>query len=988
LVYGLLERFRSGYMRTLLIIKGFNRSFGGISALFIAGSITFSGKADPVSQDRRINWDPGVRGGIPSRTQVYTNFTVSATAAAIQSALNRCPSNQVVQLAAGTYNMSQNLTIPSGVTLRGAGMGTTILKGSSTFSGDSFITFDSNFNSSWSAPARNLVSPQKGATQITTATAHGWTVGDVVLIDMIEQPAGDPPIDNNGSLGDCAWCGRENGQRPVGQWVKITGVPSTTSATIDPPLYWSYSNSPQAVEMTGLTHFAGVESLTVDNLSSVARDTVTTFGAVNCWLYDVELKGSYRRAFWGYGALWFTMQKCKVVGGVPIGTDGASQYTSDRAYGPFLGPHFSAGLFVDNIMEKLTMGIAFEGAVAGNVYSYNFITNIWWEATGDFPRRFGPLMHGPHPFMNLIEGNWSGGRFRADEYWGTSSHFTLLRNRIIQVNRGSPSAQNWTIDVERRNWYYSFVGNLLGEVGVENHYELINGESAPYAGGPVAIWKIGYNSLGENGTLYDAGTLRTAIRFGNWSSRTNDASTGAGVVWHVDNVSNPSDRTVPNSYYLSGKPAWFGPLTWPPYDPLRPTANSHTNIPAGYRYTFGRDPNGVVNESPTVNVSANKTSGVAPLSVQFSATASDPEGSTLTFSWNFGDGTVSSAQNPAKTYNSEGSFTANVTVSDGTNSTKSADLVITVGNQPPVAIASATPNAGSTPLTVSFSSAGSSDPEGQTLTYLWDFGDGSSSTTANPSHVYSTAGTFSARLTVSDGNKSSVSQPETINAFVAGAGLVAAYGFDEGSGSAVTDSSGNNNSGTISAATRSSTGKFGGALVFNGTSSVVTVNDSPALDVGIFTLEAWVNPSALGASVRNVIYKDDGAYYLIASSPDVQAPAVGSSLFTGPLPGTSALPLNVWSHLAATYDGSTIRLYVNGQQVATRAQTGLVVPSSGLLMIGGNSNVAGKNFAGVIDELRIYNRALAASEIQADMNAPINNAQRPIPPQNVRVVAE
>lgn len=70
--------------------------------------------------------------------------------------------------------------------------------------------------------------------------------------------------------------------------------------------------------------------------------------------------------------------------------------------------------------------------------------------------------------------------------------------------------------------------------------------------------------------------------------------------------------------------------------------------------------------------------------------------------------------------------------------------------QPPVARASATPASGSAPLTVAFSSAGSSDPDGDALTYLWDFGDGSAtSQEANPSHVYS-AGSYVARLTVTD----------------------------------------------------------------------------------------------------------------------------------------------------------------------------------------------------------------------------------------------
>jgi PKD repeat protein len=85
------------------------------------------------------------------------------------------------------------------------------------------------------------------------------------------------------------------------------------------------------------------------------------------------------------------------------------------------------------------------------------------------------------------------------------------------------------------------------------------------------------------------------------------------------------------------------------------------------------------------------------------------------------------------------------------------------GNQAPIAAASANPTTGPAPLTVSFSSAGSFDPEDQPLTYARTFGDGATSTAANPTHTYSQAGLYSARLTVSDGVKSTASTSVTIS---------------------------------------------------------------------------------------------------------------------------------------------------------------------------------------------------------------------------------
>jgi glucose/arabinose dehydrogenase/PKD repeat protein len=84
-------------------------------------------------------------------------------------------------------------------------------------------------------------------------------------------------------------------------------------------------------------------------------------------------------------------------------------------------------------------------------------------------------------------------------------------------------------------------------------------------------------------------------------------------------------------------------------------------------------------------------------------------------------------------------------------------------NQPPVAAASATPTQGAPPLTVNFSSTGSSDPEGHALTYRWTLGDGATSTAANPTHTYQAAGSYEARLTVSDGVNSTLSTPITIS---------------------------------------------------------------------------------------------------------------------------------------------------------------------------------------------------------------------------------
>jgi hypothetical protein len=221
------------------------------------------------------------------------------------------------------------------------------------------------------------------------------------------------------------------------------------------------------------------------------------------------------------------------------------------------------------------------------------------------------------------------------------------------------------------------------------------------------------------------------------------------------------------------------------------------------------------------------------------------------------------------------------------------------------------------------------------------------------------------------------------NTAPASPGLVAAYGFDETSGSIVGDSSGNSNSGSITGAARIVAGKYGGALSFNGSSNLVSVPDSNSLDLTSgMTLEAWVKPTTLGA-FKTVVLKEapgDLSYGMYASS------AYGGSGVSRPsawiagtdVGATTALPTGAWSHLAATYDRTSFKLYINGTQVASKAFTGAITPSTGALKIGGNS-IWGEYFNGQIDEIRVYNRALSPSEIAADRDAPISGGSPPPP---------
>ena len=208
-------------------------------------------------------------------------------------------------------------------------------------------------------------------------------------------------------------------------------------------------------------------------------------------------------------------------------------------------------------------------------------------------------------------------------------------------------------------------------------------------------------------------------------------------------------------------------------------------------------------------------------------------------------------------------------------------------------------------------------------------------------------------------------------------GLVAAYNFDEGMGTTVTDLSGNGNNGVISGATWTMQGKFGNALNFDGISNWVTVNDADSLDLTTgMTLEAWVFPTATPTYWTTAIVKERPevsslVYGLFPGSPSNLPLLDVSTDFVHELYGPSAVPINTWTHLAGTYDAVNGQsLYLNGVQVAHSTNTGSMVISTGPLRFGGNS-IFGEFFLGTIDDVRVYNRALSQPEIQADMNTPV-----------------
>ncbi len=215
------------------------------------------------------------------------------------------------------------------------------------------------------------------------------------------------------------------------------------------------------------------------------------------------------------------------------------------------------------------------------------------------------------------------------------------------------------------------------------------------------------------------------------------------------------------------------------------------------------------------------------------------------------------------------------------------------------------------------------------------------------------------------------------NSAPAGPQPIAAYGFEETTGTAVTDATGRAHTGTISGATRTTTGRNGRAVSFDGVNDWITIADANDLDLTTgMTLEAWVNPTNT-SNWRTAIIKERpndlnyGLYSGGATVPNASITTVGATGYGEAIgPAGSVLPLNTWTHLAATYDGAVVRLYRGGTQIASANRAGSMNTSTGVLRLGGNS-IWGEWFAGRLDDVRIYNTALTPTQIQTDMNTAV-----------------
>jgi hypothetical protein len=141
----------------------------------------------------------------------------------------------------------------------------------------------------------------------------------------------------------------------------------------------------------------------------------------------------------------------------------------------------------------------------------------------------------------------------------------------------------------------------------------------------------------------------------------------------------------------------------------------------------------------------------------------DSDGNIVAYRWDFGDGTWENTAQATHEYRNLDSYTAVLKVTDNKGASATGKVAITVGNEPPVAQLSVTPQKGPKPLSVTLDGSGSQDPDDTDLTFAWDFGDGESGSGREIMHTYGNDGIYQITLIVSDPNGASDREEATVN---------------------------------------------------------------------------------------------------------------------------------------------------------------------------------------------------------------------------------
>src|SRR4051794_7219507 len=242
--------------------------------------------------------------------------------------------------------------------------------------------------------------------------------------------------------------------------------------------------------------------------------------------------------------------------------------------------------------------------------------------------------------------------------------------------------------------------------------------------------------------------------------------------------------------------------------------------------------------------------------------------------------------------------------------------------------------------------------------------------------------------------------PSATSALSAGVPPVAAYAFNEGSGTAAADASGNNLAGVLTNGAGWGVGRNAGAVLLDGVNDFVDLGNPAKLQLtGSMTVSAWVNSAAYPADDAAIVSKRASGElgYQLDTTVDRGPRTIGFKLTSSSggnmfRYGATVLQANTWYFVTGVYDAaaSTLHVYLNGQLddgtlvgTVTAAQQN----STANVNLGRRPGSNSFNLSGRIDDVRIYGRALTQAEVQADMNAPVGGSAGETTPPSVAITS-
>lgn len=595
----------------------FSSMIKGIILTALALSLFASARAGFVlPADRSVDWTQvGVEGGIPSVSTIYTNLTAidntgaTDVSAAINAAIGACPSNQVVQLPAGVFLLSNSISMNDGVVLRGQGSNTVIIGNFNA----TIVNFHGPF---WYYDQAKITSGfYKGSSNLVLQTLPAdLGVGSKVQI----TESNDVTLVNQCGSDGCV------GEYAVGQWVAVKAINGKT-LTVWPPLYSNYTNTlapfiyfpvnGSSVNHNFIDH-AGLENLTLYNQSAgLSEVNIAMYFSANCWIKNI-------RSYWGSVChIWtYDTYRCEIRDSLFSGV--TAPITSSRCYGlqtgtpnsPSPSCKSSALLIENNIWTGCRGSIVLGYGAAGCVIGYNYFADALDEVPSIL--RADIFIHSAHPVMNLFEGN-VGGAINADDFHGSSSDNTVFRNywRGRDANNVTVSSLR-SVEVDAWSRRYNVVGNVLGSthVNVASMTALANppGGALALAAVPNATWSyqnwykalmFGYDGEGGGMTIDDTNSYLTSLITGNFNCVDNQTD------WDTNGT-----QTLPLSlYHLTGQPAWWnnwGSAAWPPIGPGTGSSPLVSTIPAQLLYAAIL--NGTQNPGTNTSTSSGNTIPAPP----------------------------------------------------------------------------------------------------------------------------------------------------------------------------------------------------------------------------------------------------------------------------------------------------------------------------------------------------------------------------------------